>query len=312
MANGMSFGTMGFGFSALLCALAATSCGGTSGDDDGGGGGTSGSGTGGSATGGSATGGSSTGGSATGGSSTGGASSGGSAGSATGGTGGAACTPNPPPQTCSGSPPNMHMPADGALINWETYVVSSGAWGNSTVGDLTGGTSKYNGVMVDPISVELVGSNLHITATIPPYTPDVAGDAENYAGLVFWFGPCINASEFGGLTFNVGGTMDGAALKLQVQSAENYPAEPANMKGQCIFESCDTKWSECKGADTTVVVPAAGEDVSLEWSAFATGMPNAGVNPTGLVGLQFQLECQSQEAACEVDITLGNVSLTAP
>ena len=206
----------------------------------------------------------------------------------------------------------MHMPADGVLINWETYVVGSGAWGNSAVGDLTGGTSKYNGVMVDPISVELVGSALHITATIPPYTPDIAGDPENYAGLVFWFGPCINASEFDGLTFNVGGTMNGAALKLQVQSAENYPAEPANMKGQCIFESCDTKWSECKGADTTVVVPAAGEDVSLEWSAFATGMPNAGVNPTGLVGLQFQLECQSQEAACEVDITLGNVSLTAP
>ena len=84
------------------------------------------------------------------------------------------------------------------------------------------------------------------------------------------------------------------------------------MKGACIFESCDTRWTECKGADTTVVVPAASEDATLAWSAFTAGAPNMDVNPTGLVGLQFQLECQSQEAACEVDITLGNVSLTAP
>jgi hypothetical protein len=315
MANVRSFGTVGFGFSALLCAVALSSCGGAQGDDGGEEGGSGGSGataTGGASTGGAATGGAATGGAATGGAGTGGAATGGAAGdTATGGTAGMTdCTPNTPAQTCSGAAVNSHMPADGLLINWATYNVSSGAWGDSAVGDLTGGTSKYTGKMVDPITVELAGSALHVTATIPPYTPDVADDPENYAGLVFWFGPCINASAYGGVTFDVGGTMGGAALRLQVQTSLNYPSEPQNSKGQCIFMDCTSKWSECKGPDTLVVVPEVGEPAMLPWANFTTGSPNDGVTPEGLVGLQFQLECQSQTAACAVDITLGNVSLT--
>jgi hypothetical protein len=301
MAHGMSFRTFGFGFSAFLCAVSAVSCGGATGDDDDGGGeegGTSGSSTGGTGTGGAS------------GSSTGGSATGGASGSATGGSSGDGCMPNPTPQTCSGAPPNMHMPADNELIDWSTYIVSSGAWGASNMGDLTGGTSKYNGRDVAPISVVLEGSSLRMTATIPPYTPDVADDAENYAGLVFWFGPCINASEFTGVSFELGGTLNGAALKFQVQTSENYPADPANTKGACVFENCDTRWTECKGPDMTVTVPAVAEPMTFAWTDFTNGAPNAGVNAEGLVGLQFQLECQSQEAACAVDITLGSITLT--
>jgi hypothetical protein len=315
MANVRSLGTVGFGISALLV-FAVSSCGGASGGSDdgeeGGSGGSSASGgstmTGGTAgsagtpSGGSA--GTPSGGSA-------GTPSGGTAGDMTGGTAGTTtCTPNQPAQTCSRAAVNMHMPADGVLIDWESYVVSSGAWGNSSVGDLTGGTSKYNGRDVMPINVELVGTDLHITATIPPYTPDVADDAENYAGLVFWFGPCIDASTYGGLEFTVGGSMGGAALKLQVQTSENYPADPANSKGECIFTDCATQWSECKGPDAIVPVPEKTGPVAMEWAAFAAGSPNTGVNPDGLVGLQFQLECQAM-TECVVDMTLGNVSLTA-
>ncbi len=325
MAYVRSFRTVGFGFVSLLCALAAASCGGAQGGEDdgnseGGSSGTSGStGTGGASTGGTPSGGTpGTGGTPSGGSAgtpsggTAGTPSGGAAGMAgTAGTAGDNCMPNPAPQTCSGAAVNMHMPPDGVLINWSSYVASTGAWGNSTLGDLTGGTSKYNGRDVMPITAELVGTDLHITATIPPYTPDVADDAENYAGLVFWFGPCINASEFGGVEFTVGGMMAGAALKLQVQTAENYPADPANSKGACIFESCADRWSECKGPDATITVPEAGEPVTMPWASFTAGLPNPEVNAAGLVGLQFQLECQSQEAACTVDINLGNITLTA-
>jgi hypothetical protein len=316
MANVVSFRTVGFGIGSLLVAMAASSCGGAQGDDDGADqGGASGT----TATGGTSTGGTATGGTATGGTATGGTASGGSAGSTmcfpgdstdqppTLETG--SCTPNPPPQTCSGAVPNSHMPPDGLLINWETYVASSGSWGNSAVGDLTGGTSKYNGVMVSPITVTPECDEIRITATIPQYTPDVADDAENYAGLVFWFGPCINASTFGGLSFTVGGSMGGAALKLQVQTSENYPADPANTKGECVFDNCDTRWSDCKGPDMIVPVPEAPGEVTLPWDSFTAGSPNASVNPEGLVGLQFQLECQSQDAECVVDITLGQVNL---
>ena len=308
----MSFRTVGLGLGSVVLVFAAASCGGASGgsEDEGTSGtsGTSGASTGGANTGGTPTGGAS--GSATGGAS--GSATGGASGSATGGTAGMmeTCTPNPPPQTCSGSTPNMHDPADGLLINWETYNVGTGSWGNSAVGDLTGGTSKYNGVGVTQPTVELVGTDLHITATVPAYTPDVADDAENYSGLVFWFGPCINASAYGGVSFTVGGSMPGAALKLQVQTAENYPADPANTKGSCIFTDCDQRWSQCKGPDATVVVPEAGEETTMTWDAFTNGSPNAGVNATGLVGLQFQFECQSMETECVIDLTLGDISLT--
>jgi hypothetical protein len=309
MRNVMSFRTIGLGLGSILCVLAAASCGGAQGDDDGGDeGGTSG------ASGAGPTGGT---GAGSGGTSGGSAGSGAAGSGATGGTAGTggmeSCTPNPPPQACSGSMPNMHEPPDGLLINWETYAASTGNWGNSAVGDLTGGTSKYNGRGVTAPTAELVGTDLHITATVPAYTPDVADDAENYSGLVFWFGPCINASAYGGVSFTLSGTMPGAALKLQVQTHENYPADPANTKGACIFDNCDERWSQCKGPDATVVVPAAGEPVTMTWDAFTAGSPNAGVNPTGstgLVGLQFQVECQSMEAECVVDLTLGDISLT--
>ena len=316
MANGMSFGTVGFGMGSLLVALAASSCGGAQGDDDGEQGGSSGA----NATGGTSTGGTSTGGTSTGGTSTGGTSTGGTAGSTMCFPGDSSeqpptletddCTPNPPAQLCSGAMVNSHMPPDGLLINWETYTPSNGNWGDSAVGDLTGGTSKYNGVDVMPITITHECNVIRLTATIPAYTPEVTDDAENYAGAVFWFGPCINASSFGGLSFTLGGTMGGAALKLQVQTSENYPADPANTKGECVFTDCATRWSDCKGPDMIVPVPAAPEEVTLPWDMFTAGSPNATVNPEGLVGLQFQLECQSQDADCVVDITLGEVNLT--
>jgi hypothetical protein len=311
MRNVMAFRTIGLGLGSLSLVLVAVSCGGAQGgsDDENNTGGTAGAS--GSPTGG--TGGTPMGGTAgMPGGGTGGSATGGASGSATGGTAGMEdCTPNPPPQTCSGSTPNMHDPPDGLLINWETYNVGTGSWGNSAVGDLTGGTSKYNGRDVAQPTVELVGGDLHITATVPPYTPDVADDAENFSGLVFWFGPCINASAFGGVSFTVSGTLPGAALKLQVQTSENYPADPANTKGSCIFDNCDERWSQCKGPDATVIVPAAGEPpVEMTWDAFTAGSPNAGVNATGLVGLQFQFECQSMDTECVIDLTLGDISLT--
>ena len=60
---------------------------------------------------------------------------------------------------------------------------------------------------------------------------------------------------------------------------------------------------ECRNCPEMIVLPAG---------TFTAGSPNATVNPEGLVGLQFQLECQSQDADCVVDITLGEVNLITP
>jgi hypothetical protein len=241
--------------------------------------------------------------------------SGGTGGSAgTGGTGGsaagtggsagmAACTPNPAAQACAGfvapawgSPPGA---TPGLMINFASYA-ADGKWGNSTNGELTGGTSMYHGPSdVDLMRVAEAGA-LRITGTITP---------TGYAGIVFWFGPCVNAASFTGISFSVGGTAGGAVLKAQVQTHLDYPVDVANSKGGCSFTDCDAKFSECAGPTYQVVVPAVAEPVDLPWASFTGGMPTPEVTPEGLVGLQFQLECQS-DAACAVDLTLGNVSFT--
>jgi hypothetical protein len=233
-------------------------------------------------------------------------------GTITGGTGGSGagagsggtsttCMPNPAPQTCSG----MAAPTDGIVIDFATFQ-ASGTWGVSGMGDLTGGTSYFQGSGVTQLTAVVESGSLHITGSLPAYTA-ATGDAENYAGVVFWFGPCINAATFTGLSLNVGGTLTGAVLKLQVQTHVDYPVDAANTKGGCSFTSCDSRWSECVGPTTTVTVPAA--PAALPWSAFTGGKPTAAVTPEGLVGLQLQFECQA-ETPCTVDVTLGTITLT--
>ncbi len=234
----------------------------------------------------------------------------GAGGSGTGGsvaTGGGAgmpsCMPNPTALTCAGTkapawgdPPGM---AAGVLIDWTTYTADK-KWGNSASGQLTGGTSLYHGPSDVDMAVAADGSSVHLTGTIT---------SMGYVGVVFWFGPCIDASAFTGINFSIGGTLGGAVMKAQIQTHEDYPVDVANSKGGCSFTDCDAKFSECAGPTYQLVVPAAPEPLDLPWSMFTGGMPTAAVTPNGLVGLQYQLECQA-DAACTFDIMLGSVGLT--
>jgi len=229
----------------------------------------------------------------------------GSGGTAMAGTAGmsTACTPNPTALACSGTlapawgdPPGATV---GKVIDFASYM-ADGKWGSSANGELTGGTSLYHGPSDANLSQFVVDGSLQITATVTPM---------GYVGIVFWFGPCVNASAFTGLTFAVGGSTGGAVLKAQIQTHVDYPVDTANMKGGCSFTNCDTKFSECAGPTYQVVVPATPETLDLPWSSFAGGLPTATVTPEGIVGLQFQLECQS-DTDCAVDLTLGNISFT--
>jgi hypothetical protein len=236
---------------------------------------------------------------------TGGTAMAGSGGTAMAGAGGTAatCTPNPVAQVCGGfvapawgTPPGMTA---GKLLDFASYM-TDGKWGSMASGELTGGTSLYHGPSDVDLTRVVESGALRITATITP---------TGYVGIVFWFGPCVNASAFTGIDFAVGGVTGGAVLKAQVQTHEDYPVDVANMKGGCSFTNCDEKFTECAGPTHQVVVPAVPETLNLPWSSFAGGTPNADVTPEGLVGLQFQLECQS-DAACVVDLTLGDIGFT--
>ena len=245
-----------------------------------------------------------TGGSASGSGGTGGsaAGTGGSAG-AGGSAGMAACTPNPTALTCAGFTAPAWGDPPGAtaatMIDFSTYM-ADGKWGSQANGELTGGTSLYHGPNDTNLTAATDAGSLRLSGTITPM---------GYVGVVFWFGPCVNASAFTGISFAVGGTAGGAVMKAQVQTHVDYPVDVANSKGGCSFTDCDAKFSECAGPTYQLVVAAAPETVDLPWSSFTGGMPTAEVTPDGLVGLQYQLECQA-ETDCVFDITLGSVGFT--
>jgi hypothetical protein len=229
----------------------------------------------------------------------------------TGGTGGmpagagsagaAACVPNPTPETCAGfTAPAWGEPVGATpatMVDFATYTADR-KWGNADNGELTGGTHLYHGPNDENLTATAGATSLRLTGTITP---------RGYVGVVFWFDQCVDASAFTGIEFAAGGSLDGAVMKAQIQTHVNYPVDAASAMGGCSFTDCDTKFSECAGPIHQLAVPRSSQPFELPWSAFTGGAPVDGVTPDGLVGLQFQLECQAT-SECAFNVTLGNVS----
>jgi hypothetical protein len=230
----------------------------------------------------------------------------GSGGAAMGGSGATpASVPSDGRPVCAKYP----VRSDGLLLDFDTYDVMDGSWGESGLGQLTGGTSGYScaddGVSC-PVSaiiarVRTGGGGLRIQAAVP---------SQGYTGMVLWFGPCVDASAFGGLTFQVSGELFGAELSVKLQTHENYPIDLVNAKGGCEYTAEATKWSECVppayAINTTSAQPTA---VSLLWSDFVNGLPNDGVAPDGIVGLELQFNCPT-DVDCAMDVRIGELRFT--
>jgi len=221
---------------------------------------------------------------------------------------GPACTLPTTRQTCA-----MSMLSKTTIIDFTTYA-ATGTWGVSTAGDLTGGTSPFQGPGVPELVHTVEGAapdtSLHVTGSIP---------VNSYAGFVLWFGPCVDASKViemdgaqatTGMNFSIGGSLGGARFKFQVQSSEDYPVDMPNMKGACLFPTCDSRFTACVSPTVTLLtLPPTPTLTSFPWSGFVGGMPVATTTGAGVVGLQFQFECISS-SSCAVDLRLGAIVLT--
>jgi hypothetical protein len=219
------------------------------------------------------------------------------------------------PQECNG--PDLMFgiygtpaPASGVMIDFTTYTVS-GTWGSAAQAQLTGGTSLYSGApeadlvqrlpMSNSLPVGADPSAVRLQATVP---------VGSYTGVVFWFGPCVNASQFGGLAFDATGDLAGATMQVKVQISPNYPVDTANTKGKCQYQSTDTQFSDCVQPflNVTDLTPAT---FSYPWAAFTGGVPRPDVDPSQLLGLEFQFQCPAAAtAACAVDMSLGGLTFT--
>jgi len=228
---------------------------------------------------------------------------------------GSGVTP-PPMNTTSptdGNPVCARYPArtDGLLIDFDTYDPLDGSWGDPSLGQLTGGTSGYS-CADDGVScpnsaviarVRTGGGGLRIQAAVP---------AQGYTGMVLWFGPCVDASAFGGLEFQVSGELFGAVLSVKLQTHANYPIDLVNVKGGCPYTSEADKWSECVPPEYEIASTAAEPaSVRLSWNDFANGIPTLGVTPDGLVGVELAFECPS-DVDCAMDLVLGELRWLIP
>jgi hypothetical protein len=225
--------------------------------------------------------------------------------SSMGGSATALPPPPPPPAAVDGVPVCAHYPvrSDGLLLDFDTYDPIDGSWGESSLGQLTGGTSAYScaddGSCPPSAAIARVRTGeggLRIQAAVP---------AQGYTGMVLWFGPCIDASPFGGIEVALSGELFGAELAFKLQTHLNYPIDLVNVKGSCADTTEETKWSEC--VPPQHLVSSVGSEptlLSLRWADFAEGLPNTGVSPDGLVGVELQFECPS-DVDCAMDLRIG-------
>lgn len=198
-------------------------------------------------------------------------------------------------------------PSTGVMIDFTSYKADE-TWGTASLGQFTGGTSKYSGTNTpsDAITQTVVGDKLHMVATIP---------SGGYSGIVFWFGPCLNASAFTGVQFPVTGQLNGARMIVKAQTSPDYPVDTANSKGKCRFMVDANKFTECQQPTVNIdTLPASGT-VNLPWALFSGGIPAPSIDPAQLLGFELQFSCTSPPAgsnSCALDLELGGVSFTSP
>ncbi len=225
---------------------------------------------------------------------TGGTGTGGAGGSGAGGTGGAPL----PPQPCSHT-----APPTATISNFVPWG-SDGKWG--ATGELTGGQALYqdtSGSTGFTVTVDADAGDpaLHLTGTV------VNG---GYTGFVMWFGPCVDASAYQGIKFDISGTLGGATMSFQVQMNDDYPTDVTNKKGACAGGS----WTEttCWNNRAAVTVDTDAGPVttpitlSYAWADLVDGYPTTPIDPSQLLGIQWEANC-SATAGCAVDLTIDNV-----
>jgi hypothetical protein len=180
-----------------------------------------------------------------------------------------------------------------------TWTTGSRTWGTSST--LTGNTFHYGGSgLVLTAAITSAGA-LKLTSTL---------SSGEYVGFGLALEGCFDASVWHGISASIAGSVGSFGfLKVAVQTSKNTPLDITPGKGECTFTSQSTEWTEC-GYNSVAVsgVSATAKTFSYTWSKFTGGLPVDPVDPTEIVGIQFQFECSlSASSACAIDVTLDNI-----
>ena len=203
------------------------------------------------------------------------------------------------------------MPAPSEQITaFDNWDLTEFTWGEEP--HLTGGYFTY------------AGDDSVLEPFLSEEEPELRliGNVQSYFGIGLWFGPCVDASEYLGISFTITGELGdpeaveedpllNGEVELQLQTSKNYVIDTENAKGEC-----EGSWAEgtCKSNVAIVPVDDAEPLVELLWEDFTGGVPEATVNPRQLLGLQWQFNCEESEGGpgCDMDVTIDNVQFILP
>jgi hypothetical protein len=99
-------------------------------------------------------------------------------------------------------------------------------------------------------------------------------------------------------------------MRILVQTSKNNPLDVWPGKGEWVFTSTSTKWTDCTYNRATVSsIGSTAATFSHTWSQRTGGTPIAPVDPTEMLGIQLQFECTSTSSSgCAIDVTIDSVA----
>jgi hypothetical protein len=165
----------------------------------------------------------------------------------------------------------------------------------------SGGTYVYPTGGAYPVTSDISGNNWHIS-----------GEIGDYSGFGLYFGgtfapetracTVVDMSAYDGIQFTVSGSVAmGNMLTMSVAIARNNvshvwlntvamppPNPPAERNaGRCIPASTNQFDGSCASPSTTVAVTADPTTITLLWSDFTNGLPDAAINPEEITGIAW-------------------------
>ena len=200
------------------------------------------------------------------------------------------------PKRCVGAP------VSGALITTMGRASGTGVMYGSSTSQWGSYTYAGSGQMSPSISVTSDGNGLQIAASfVAPLT-----SANNFEGVGLYFSntTCLDASGYMGVQFDLSGDLGGCALAFGVSFSEDTAVENDPVRGSCTAgaAACYPPAAPVpSNSSTTIQVP---------FSTLSSGMPLGSVDPTTLIGVQWQLAGpQGADAGgCSANFEVSNVA----
>jgi len=197
------------------------------------------------------------------------------------------------PSIGSGYPCGGFVPPAATINDFSSG--SSGTWGSAPA--LSGGTFYYDNDGDDDVQALSIAVGDDEAGTVTGEVTD------SYAGFGFWFGACVDASTFEGISFTLQGDLGGATIEFQAQTSRNYPIDDANQKGEC-----EGSWSDCTNNKLALDIESleTATPFQIAWTDLAGGTPVDDMDATEILGIQWQLNCPSGET-CTPSFVIDDV-----